>query len=409
MHALEDRRQNDSARHYLDLGTSFGALRTTLHLAAQSVGFPVAMLNIVDSTERHTILTVGMPDQPSAPRFETLCGTVFCSGSPTVVPDLAVHQGRELPAIQAKGVRAYVGIPITGREGLTIGTLCLVDFVSHSVDEEELLRLEQFATVVEDQLERLRRYGPSRSHEDVRELARSMDDGQIVPWFQPLVDLRTEKVVAYEALARWEHPSRGLLPPSEFIPLAEDSDLIIDLDLVLLRRAAHFAREWRRCDPELRVSVNISSQHFQRCDCVARLYEAVTSACLQPEAIILELTETSVFDFSDTSIAHLTELRALGFQIALDDFGAGCSTLEHLVYLPCDSVKIDCATTEAMRTHSGLAVVRAVAGLAGELGLPVVVEGIESPEQATWSKDLGCSIGQGHLWSPPMPAEAVCC
>lgn len=407
MRALNARRQSDSAKHYLDVAAASSALRTTLLLAAESVDFPVAMINIIDDAEQRTVVVVGMPDVPPRPRSETLCATVVDSGRPMMRADLQADEaGRKLPG-DTLGLGAYVGIPLTGREEVPIGALCLLDFEPHSISPRGLRRLEQFAAVVQEQLELLRRLGNSPPRSDVRAVVEAIDEKRIVPWFQPIVDLRTDCVVAYEALARWDHPTRGILPPSEFLAVAEDSDLIVDLDLSILSQAAGIGRDWWSGEPQARTTVNISGRHFRDAACVDRLHQSVKSAGMPPEGVVLELTETSVFDVSDRTVEVLTELRELGFGVALDDFGVGCSTLDHLVRLPCDLVKIDAATSAAMGTRSGNAVIRAVAGLAKELSISVVIEGIESAEHAEWARDLGCTHGQGYLWAPPMPAISI--
>ena len=407
MNEIEERRQADSARCYVALVVSSSALRATVTLAAESMGFPEAMVNILDEAQRHNLLAVGMAKQPPLARRETVCDAVVGAGAPIAIADVRADSRGQALAARGSDLRAYMGVPLTGREGVVIGTLCLLDTEPHPIDEEALHRLGRFASVVEEQLELLRRLGPSLGVADVAELSVGIDEGQIVPWFQPLVDLRTRQTVAWETLARWEHPSRGLLAAPEFIPLAEDSELIIDLDLALMRQAAGWVKKWRRRDPGVFITVNLSGRHFRRPDCVERLHDAVIAANVPTDAVVLELTETLDFASSDHNIAQLAGLRELGFRVLLDDFGTGWSTLDHLVYLPCDGLKIASSTTRALRTRAGDAVVHAVAELAVELGKVVVIEGVESLEQATRALELGCTHGQGYLWSGPMPAGAV--
>jgi len=407
MHTSEYRRRNDSAAHYRGLVASCSALRTTLALAAESVGYPMIMLNILDEHLQHALLTVGMDDRPSLQRTEALCDSVIRTGRPVLITDLAADERGQLPSLHEGGIHAYVGIPLTGREGLPVGTLCLLDVAPHELGPDGLHTLTQFASVVEEQLDLLRRRAPSPSRTTTDELAAALATDQIIPWFQPLVDLQTDTVVAFEALARWQHPTLGLLEPAEFLPLAEDSDLIIDLDLAILERAAHQLRDWRTAHPDLRLNANLSGRHFQHPDCVDRLRETLRAAAVPPEAVILELTETTSFAVSEANVAHLTALRTHGFQIFLDDFGTGYSTLQHLLHLPFDGIKIDGATTRTLGTPTGDALIRALAGLAAELGKLVVVEGIETPAQAAKAQQLGATHGQGYLWSPPAPTDAI--
>ncbi|WP_127784281.1 EAL domain-containing protein [Rhodococcus sp. X156] len=407
MRELDVRRQSDSARRYLDLAAPSSALRTTLFLAAESVTYPVAAVNILDEHEQHTLISVGTAPPPPQPRSATPCDVVVRTGQPLAISDLPTRGYPQQPCVGTAAARSYIGIPLVGREGLVVGTLALVDVAERHTTEQALRRLVQFGSVLEEQLDLLRRVGPSRPQTDVYQLAVAIDEGQILPYFQPLVHLATGEVVAYEALARWHHPTRGVLPPAEFIPLAEDSELIIDLDLAVLRQAAVVAQRWRQTSPELRITVNVSGRHFEHPGCVDRIHDAVTASGLPPSAVSLELTETAAIAASPANVAFLDQLRALGFRIVLDDFGSGVSTLEHLVYLPCDGVKIDRSTAAALHTRSGAAVVRAIAGLAVELGKTVVLEGLETVDQAERALELGCMIGQGYLWSEPQPEDVL--
>lgn len=407
MRELDVRRQSDSARRYLDLAAPSSALHTTLFLAAESVNYPVAMVSILDAHQQHVLVAVGTVPPPARPRDTTPCDVVVRTREPLVIDDLAARGYPDLPGVGGAAARCYIGIPLVGREGLVVGTLALFDVAERHTTEQPLRRLVQFGSVLEEQLDLLRRMGPSRPQTDVYQLAVAIDEGQILPFFQPLVNLCTGEVVAYEALARWRHPVRGVLPPSEFIPLAEDSELIIDLDLAVLRQAAVVAQRWRTASPELRITVNVSGRHFEHPECVERIHEAVRVTGLPPDAVSLELTETATIAASPTNIAYLEQLRAVGFRVVLDDFGSGVSTLEHLVYLPCDGVKIDRSTAAALHTRSGAAVVRAIAGLAVELGKTVVLEGIETIDQAERALELGCTLGQGYLWAEPQPEETL--
>lgn len=382
-------------------------MRTSLALAAESLAFPVAALHILDDVEQRTIASVGAASGVSTPRYDTFCDRVVRSGEPVAIANIEAQQHSAARALREEGMRAYVGMPLIGREGLPVGTVCMLDVQPHSVDGPGMRRLAQFAAVIEEQLDLLRRQVPSRASGDARELAIAIEAGQIVPWFQPIMDLQTERVIAVEALARWEHPRRGLLPPSEFVPLAEDSELIIDLDISVLRQAARMARIWRQFDPQMLINVNISGRHFGHRQFIDRVREAVASADLAPEAVVLELTETSYVASNDTNVTMLAQLRELGFQVLLDDFSNGHSSLDQLLHLPCDGVKIDRATTAALRTPSGDAVVRAVVGLATELGKIVVIEGVEYRDQADCARELGCTHGQGYFWSTPLHANAV--
>ncbi|MEO5833602.1 MAG: EAL domain-containing protein, partial [Nakamurella sp.] len=263
----------------------------------------------------------------------------------------------------------------------------------------------EFAQVVEDQLDLLRRLREQRLDIGVAtaEIARAINDGEIVPWYQPVVDLDSGAIVGFEALARWDHPIRGLDDPRRFIPVAEDSDLIVDLDLAVIRQAlAEFAR-WLQTHPDLRLSVNLSARHLHSPDSAGLLMDSVTEAGVRPESITLELTETIAIDVRDGSIPRMVaQLRQAGFQVWLDDFGTGWSSLEQLLWLSVDGIKIDRAVAVALGTPVGDALTSAVTGLAVALGLRTTIEGIETAAQADRARERGCDYGQGYLWSRPV-------
>ena len=292
---------------------------------------------------------------------------------------------------------------------MTIGALCLLDTVPRTFDDAQLRQLVLAATVVNDQLELLRRLEPTAAATlaEARALTEAVDDGQILPHYQPIVQLRDSGIVGVEALARWQHPVHGLLPPGAFIPLAEDTDIIIDLDLAILRQAATDLARWTRRHPELRLSVNLSARHFDHPDCIQRLTDTVLAAHSDPAWISFEVTETIALANHLDDRNFLLELRQAGFQVLLDDFGTGFSSLDQLLHLPIDGIKLDRTLTAALHTHAGQAITRALLTLADELHLHTVIEGIETPEQATAAQALCGRIGQGYLWAAALPAAAV--
>ena len=267
-----------------------------------------------------------------------------------------------------------------------------------------MVQLVAIAAVVVDQLEMLRRRGPHPvgSTTNVTELTAAVDADQIVPYYQPIVDLRTGQIMGVEALARWHHPVRGVLPPATFIPLAEDTEIIIDLDLAILSQAAVDFVGWQRQYPRLRLNTNLSSRHFEHPDCVDRITGAVTTAGLAPEVVNVEVTETAeIATASHDAHRFLDTLRARGFRIVLDDFGTEYSAMEHLLCLPVDGLKTDHSFTAALGTPVGDALIRGVVGFAADLDLTLVIEGVETQHQATRAHHLGAPLAQGYLWAPP--------
>ncbi len=392
--------QHLSAKHYIGHRTTGTALQQSVELVADHFGFPMVMVNLLDAELQHTVAAVGMP-LGSRPRAQTLCHQVVRDARPAMLRDLDV-----IPT-GAAHIRSYVGVPIVGREGIAIGSLCILDTVPREFGLWQLQQLQSAAAVVRDQLELLRRVasGPTGSGGDAVSLATAIEDGQVVPFYQPVVDLASGRVHSVEALARWQHPVRGLIQPSGFVPLAEDSDIVIDLDLAILRQAAHDLRRWQRSTPELRLNVNLSARHFDNPECVTALTDTVRDAGVSPESIDLEVTETAALAARPDGRELLEELRTRGFRIVLDDFGVGFSSMEQVMNLPIDGIKLDRSVTAALGTLVGDAVLRALLGLADDLGFESVIEGVETSEQASRARRSGCLLGQGFFFAPPLAAD----
>jgi EAL domain-containing protein (putative c-di-GMP-specific phosphodiesterase class I) len=402
-------RRHTSANHYVDLDlASLGALRTTVELARRTLGFPVAQLNILDAVRMHTLVELGTGRV--APRSDGrgagLCDGVVRTGLPRVVRDVVAEHPEHPTA--TSGFRSYVGVPVQGREGLTVGGLCLIDSRPRAITTTTVEQLAEFASIVEDLLDLARRrHDGALVGVDPAVLAAAVDRGEVLPWYQPLVDLETGAVLGFEALARWQHPRLGMVQPASFIPVAEDSDLVIDLDLAVLRRAMHDLAGWRRARPELRLSVNLSAKHLTAQESVGRLCEAAAAAGVPAHQVDLEITETAAVAASSRSVDVLAQLRESGFRVVLDDFGTGWSSLEHLLRLPVDGLKIDRALTASLGQRNADAVVRAVTGMSRDMGLTTVIEGVECAAAAWRARELGCTVGQGYLWSAAVPAAHV--
>ncbi len=226
--------------------------------------------------------------------------------------------------------------------------------------------------------------------------------------YQPLVDLGTGRTLGHEALVRWEHPTRGLLGPLSFIPLAEETGLILAIDDVVLAEACRQARAWQRADPRLAdlvVAVNLSARQFARPDLAARIAAVLAETGLPPAALELEITESLAMSDAEATGVTLRALHELGVRVALDDFGTGYSSLAYLSQLPLDVIKIDRSFVAGLHgSPANLAIVRAVVGLAQGLGIAVTAEGIERDDQLAALRDLGCDRGQGFLFARPTSA-----
>ena len=236
------------------------------------------------------------------------------------------------------------------------------------------------------------------------ELWTALDRDELTVYYQPILDLRTSRIVGFEALARWQHPSRGLVLPVDFIALAEESELIVAIGRVILEKACRQAQLWRMRWPDenLVMSVNLSPRQFLDPDLANGIRHVLRSTGLEPSALELEITESSVMDRSEASLGVLQQLRALGVRIVLDDFGTGYSSLAYLRQLPLDTIKVDRSfVTDLDVRDPNVGIIRAVVSLAHGLGITVVAEGIETEEQARRLRELGCDMGQGYVWAHP--------
>jgi diguanylate cyclase (GGDEF)-like protein len=230
-------------------------------------------------------------------------------------------------------------------------------------------------------------------------------------YYQPTMSLDTGRATLVEALVRWEHPVRGLVPPDQFIPIAEDTRLIVPIGGWVLRQACRDIAAWRAGHPELadlQVSVNLSACQFADDDLVASVAAALADAGLDPDALWLEITESVVMDGVESTIETLLALKALGVHLSIDDFGTGYSSLSYLKRFPIDVLKIDRSFVDGFGTDAeDEAIVTAVVRLAQALGLSTVAEGIENTRQLVGLSELGCDAGQGYYFSRPLSAEAI--
>jgi diguanylate cyclase (GGDEF)-like protein len=227
--------------------------------------------------------------------------------------------------------------------------------------------------------------------------------------YQPRVSLNgITGLVGFEALVRWEHPQRGLIEPSEFISVAEETGLIVPIGEWVLEQALSQVRRWRQARPEMTISVNLSSRQLQDPGLAARLAAATDESGADPGVVCLEVTEDTVEHNPELASRTLAALRQIGFKLAIDDFGMGHSSLQSLRHLPVDTLKIHESFVASLGSAPGdVAIVGAVVELGHALGLSVVAEGVETDAQLAYLRDLGCDGAQGFLFSRPVPEDSV--
>jgi len=240
------------------------------------------------------------------------------------------------------------------------------------------------------------------------DLRRAVAREELRVHYQPKVDLTSGQVVGLEALVRWQHPERGMVAPGAFIPLAEETGLIAPIGRWVLGEACCQLVAWQERHPGKAaplVSVNISARQFRNPDLAGEVAATLADTGLDPGLLKLEITETAAMAQLETSIATLAALRNLGVRLAIDDFGAGYSSLAYLQSLPVDTLKIDRSFFEDVARNR--AIVRAVTDLAHGLGLDVTAEGLETAVQVAWAREAGCDRGQGYYFARPLPADEL--
>jgi EAL domain-containing protein (putative c-di-GMP-specific phosphodiesterase class I)/ActR/RegA family two-component response regulator len=241
-------------------------------------------------------------------------------------------------------------------------------------------------------------------------LNRALENSEFRMVYQPKILLSTDRVVGVEALVRWEHPEKGMIPPLEFIPLAEETGLIVPLGAWVLEQACVEARRWHALDPDrppLIVCVNVSGRQFE--SGLPELVAGVLAGTgVDPSTMCLEVTESVVMENAEFAITTLRELKALGVRISIDDFGTGYSSLAYLRRFPLDELKVDKSFVDGLgRDPESTAIVAAVMGMAHALDLVVVAEGVETKAQEAALRNLGCDEAQGNLYARPHPAHEL--
>ncbi|HXX10763.1 MAG TPA: EAL domain-containing protein, partial [Burkholderiales bacterium] len=238
-------------------------------------------------------------------------------------------------------------------------------------------------------------------------LRRAIERGELCLLYQPKIDLASHKIIGAESLVRWQHPKLGLILPERFIPVAEESDLIVELGEWVLNAACEQLRAWQQEGFALQVAVNVSARQFRRGNLEDRVVAAMVAAHVEPHLVEIELTESAIMQDAEASISTLQRLKSHGISISIDDFGVGYSNMRYLNRLPLDILKIDQSLIRDIGADSkDAAIVRAIIGLARSLGIRVIAEGVENHSQLSFLNAHGCNYGQGFLFGRPLAPEA---
>jgi diguanylate cyclase (GGDEF)-like protein/PAS domain S-box-containing protein len=314
-----------------------------------------------------------------------------------LVPPFAIG-GREI------SIRASIGIAglVSGQEAAD-ELIRNADVAMYMAKAKGKARFVQFeASLANAAIERM---------ELEHDLRTALDEKQFVLQYEPVIMLESGAIHSVEALVRWNHPRRGVLAPADFIGVAEQSGLIVDLGRWVLQQATRDGRRWQVRHPSvppMSISVNLSGRQLERPDLIKEVVDAVDAAGLDPQSLILELTESVLLADTEPVARTLQELRSIGFRLALDDFGTGYSSLGHLRDFPVDILKMDASFVAGIgRGMADGAILRAVIGLANSLGLMTIGEGIERQDQLAALNAMGCNAGQGFYFSKPLEYEEM--
>jgi EAL domain-containing protein (putative c-di-GMP-specific phosphodiesterase class I) len=347
--------------------------------------------------------TVLLPDRRTTPHLRDRPAAAADLDRQVLTTGKALVLERADPGLRPLG--AYAGVPVSC-DGEVVSVLSVCDDLARTISRRDVAVLLELAELWS--IEVCRSADAATVIDPVAiDLARGLERGEVVPWYQPVVDLVSGEVVGVEALARWRRAPGVVEPPSVFIPVAEKSDLILDVDLAVLRRAFDDLATWQASRPQFWVSTNLSARHLTQEGWLDQLQEACGTSGLDPATVILELTETAAPTDEGESREVVDGMRELGFHVWFDDFGSGWSALSDLSRFTVDGIKIDRSYADQLGTKTGEVVIAALVSAATELGLSVTIEGIENPGQYERARNIGCHFGQGYLWSRPVPPAAV--
>jgi diguanylate cyclase (GGDEF)-like protein len=321
-------------------------------------------------------------------------------------------------AAMADAIKHAISSPITfaKREIVLTASVGLITWTSDQTSAEDLVKdaelaMHQAKRFGGDRIEpfrpAFRTVGTDRLQFE-SDLRRAIERREFTLAYQPIVRLEDYSVAGFEALLRWDHPRRGMIPPADFIPVAESCGLIVQLGLFAMQKAAEDLAGWQKQigDTPLSVSVNLSSRQLIRRDLVTDVRSVIARAGLKPRCLRLELTESLVMDNPEQAAHVLTKLKQLGIGLSLDDFGTGYSSLSYLTRFPFDTIKIDKSFIDDTSPKRAV-LLRSMVNMAHELGLAVVAEGISDQSDALELRQMGCEYVQSFMFGAPMNGDAV--
>lgn len=396
-------------------------------LAAEYFRADTALLGFVDES-RVWIKSYWGEAVGELPRDHSIFEMILENDGPVVVPDTSLHAQfkRCRLTLRRLAVRSFAGVPVRAENGAILGALFLFGQQPRlNMVVDQLRVLESLAGMAASQLELRRLRNEFQAHlprpvpparrgdawPDPLDLHQALDRREFVLYYQPEIDLLTHRIVGLEALIRWRHPQRGLIPPGEFISLAEETGLILPIGDWGIAEACAQMQRWCAEDPSqrsLRVCVNLSARQFAREGLADHVEALLLQTGISSRQLGLEMTESSLIPNPSTAVEVLGNLRKLGISLLMDDFGTGYSSLNHLHTFPFDVLKIDRSFVGRMTEgEQPLQIVRTILDLARVLGMSVVAEGIETGEQYHLLRQLGCRYGQGFLFARPMTVEAI--
>ena len=383
-------------------------------LTASQLQAPVAMISLVDEDRLYFKAVIG-GDQSWAPRAGSICEWVVYRADFYEVPDAETDPRFVDGPMAAAGLTSYAGAPIFSSDGKPVGSLCVLDTKPRWLSTAERHRLVQMAELVTGQLHlrsaRLQHHPSEQVVDPSTDLRRAMMTGAILPYYQPIVSLLDGRTVACEALARWRHPTQGLLSPAAFLDIAGRDNLIVDLDFRILDRSCRQVSDWL-ADPLVRdrpqLSINVSARHLASRDLVEDILAVLEGNGLPGAALTVEVSEAVLAQADQAAAVALTRLRDLGVSLTLDDFGLAQSSMPYLNRFPVNGVKIHQEFVAGLGAGSrNQTMVESILRLCRRLELDVTAVGVETASQEAILRDLGCPKAQGYHYAPALPAEEM--